>query len=153
MTPGLVDVTPQKHFITIIYPVAQQHWGGEGGVYGRSHTLTDIIVIDQSHGYVYVTSGGSDRPGSRVCTCVAALGVRQSLGGWTGGGLSCVLQGVQQKTAAIVKTSHLCRQHPPRFGLIPVDLPRLAATGGGWLLALLTRATVLLERDFSDFSG
>lgn len=32
MTPALVNVTLQKHFITIIYPVAQQHWGGVGGV-------------------------------------------------------------------------------------------------------------------------
>lgn len=62
MNPVLVNITLQKHFITIIYPVAQQHGGGGGGVSGRSHTLTDIIVIDQSHRYVYVTSGASDQP-------------------------------------------------------------------------------------------
>lgn len=92
MTPVLVNVTLQKHFITIIYPVAQQHWGGGwgegggGGLYGRSHTLTDIIVIDQSHRYVYVTSGASDQPEPRTPAAYGCARARASLllslGGW-----------------------------------------------------------------------
>lgn len=51
MNPLLIKITLQKHFITIFYPGAKHHWG-----FYVTHTHTDIIVIDQSQRYIYVTS-------------------------------------------------------------------------------------------------
>lgn len=50
--PVLINITLQKHFITIMYPVTK-HWS-------MWHIVTDIIVTDQSHRYIYVTSEAAD---------------------------------------------------------------------------------------------
>lgn len=110
-------------------------WGGVGGcLYGRSHTLTDIIVIDQSHRYVYVTSGASDQPGPPTPAAYGCVRVRVrararaslllSLGGWDRRWTLLCPSGCPAEAAVHDKTaSSLFEIIKKHFGLVPVDLP------------------------------